>query len=157
MRTLILTIIIVCFSIHIFSQNNDRDNRPSRKLYEFSKSYYFNTDFMPAEFKICYGNWKALSTSGGFDGNGFALDFDHLVLKPNNIFGIIKNDTLIAYGKMVLVKKENTLNCKFIFDGKGKIELAHDYEKFFKLTHPDTLELVAPCCDRYNIKLVREK
>lgn len=158
MRTLILSIIIVCFCNFTFAQNKDRANgKTSRQLYEFPKSYYFNTDFMPAEFKICYGNWKAVSTTGGFDGNGFSLDFDHLVLKPNGIFGITRNDSLIAYGKLVLVRKNNTLNCKFIFDGKAKLELANDYEKFFQLSHPDSLELIAPCCDRYNIKLAREK
>jgi hypothetical protein len=158
MKPLILSIFMICFCSITFAQKKATDNnKTSRRLYEFPRSYYFNTDFMPAEFKICYGNWKAVSTSGGFDGNGFTLDFDHLTLKPNGIFGIVRNDSLIAYGKMVLERKNNTLNCKFIFDGKAKLELANDYEKFFQLSHPDTLVLVAPCCDRYDIKLVREK
>lgn len=158
MRTIIFTITIVCLCNFTFAGNIDKHNKKIfTSINEIFKNYYFNTDFMPAEYKICYGNWKAVSTSGGFDGSGFTLDFDHLVLKPNGIFGVVQNDTLIAYGKTVLVKKGEVLNCKFIFDGKAKIELANDFEKFFHMNHPDTLVLMSPCCDRYNIKLAREK
>lgn len=158
MRFFFITITIVCLYNHTYAGKTDKDNKKIfTSINEIFKNYYFNTDFMPAEYKICYGNWKAVSTSGGFDGSGFTLDFDHLALKPNGIFGVLQNDTLIAYGKMVLVKKGEMLNCKFIFDVKAKIELANDFEKFFQLIHPDTLVLTAPCCDRYNIKLAREK
>jgi hypothetical protein len=158
MRTIILTITIICLSSILFAENSTKDNEKAyTSVGEIPKNKYYITDYMPAEYKICYGNWKAVRTSGGFDGSGFALDFDHLVLKPNGIFGILQNDSLIAYGKMALEKKGERLNCRFIFDVKAKIELANDYEKFFQLTHPDTLVLVAPCCDRYNIKLAREK
>lgn len=158
MRTIFLLITIACCCNYIFAGSTVRDNEKTyRSINEIPKNHYFNADYMPAEYKICYGNWKAVRTWGGFDGSGFTLDFDHLVLKPNGIFGILQNDSLIAYGKMVLEKKGEMLNCKFIFDGKAKIELANDYEKFFQLTHGDTLILTAPCCDRYNIKLARER
>lgn len=150
--------ILICFGISVILNCNAQDKgKQFNNIVQIPKNRYFLSDYMPADYKICYGNWKAVSTSGGFNDSGFTLDFDHLVLKPNGIFGVVQNDSLIAYGKMALEKKGEVLNCKFIFDGKVKIELANDYEKFFQLTHPDTLVLVAPCCDRYNIKLAREK
>ncbi|MGE5316811.1 MAG: hypothetical protein ACM3ME_02360 [Chloroflexota bacterium] len=150
--------ILICLGIAISANCNAQvKGKKFSNVNEIPRNQYFLSDYMPADYKICYGNWKAVSTSGGFNGSGFTLDFDHLVLKPNGIFGILQNDSLLAYGKMALEKKGEVLNCKFIFDGKVKIELANDYEKFFQLTHPDTLILVAPCCDRYNIKLAREK
>lgn len=158
MRSTYITITIVCLCNYLIAGNIGRDNEKTfRSVNEIPRNHYFNADYMPADYKICYGSWKAVSTSGGFDGKGFSLDFDRLVMKPNGIFGILQNDSLIAYGKLVLEKKGEMLNCKFIFDGKAKIELANDYEKFFYLTHPDTLVLTAPCCDRYNVKLAREK
>lgn len=158
MKQLRILWILICLGVTVISTCLAQDKgKKYSNAFEIPKNKYYITDYMPAEYKICYGNWKAVSTSGGFNGGGFTLDFDHLVLKPNGIFAILQNDSLIAYGKMVLEKKGEMLNCRFIFDGKSKMELANDYEKFFQLAHPDTLILVAPCCDRYNIKLVREK
>lgn len=148
----------VIFCLFIFIKGNAQDDRKKfTNVVEIPKNKYYISDYMPQEYRICYGNWKAVKSSGGFDGSGFTLDFDHLIMKPNGIFAITQKDSLIAHGKMVLEKKADLLNCKFIFDGKTKLELANDYEKFIQLIHKDTLMLVAPCCDRYNIKLARER
>lgn len=149
--------IMICLGALAFANSNaQNDGKKFMNVFEIPKNQYYISDYMPAEYKLCYGNWKAVSTSGGFNGKGFTLDFDHIILKPNGIFAITQNDSLIAYGKMVLEKKGDLLNCKFVFDGKVKLELANDYEKSFHLIHKDTLVLLAPCCDRYNIKLARE-
>ena len=141
---------LVLMGIPIF-QDGNRIN----SINEIPKNKYYITDYMPADYKVCYGTWKAVSSSGGFDGKGFILDFDQLTLKENGIFGITQNDTLKAFGKLVLIKNKELLNCKFVFDRKANLELANDFEKYLIFTHIDTLNLVAPCCDRYNIKLAR--
>ena len=136
--------IMIILGMVVFTNSNAQDKEKKfSNVFEIPRNKYYITDYMPADYKICYGSWKAMSSSGGFDGKGFTLDFDHLILKPNGIFALLQNDSLIAYGKMALEKKGEMLNCKFIFDGKYKIELANDYEKFFQLTHTDTLLLVA--------------
>ena len=121
---------------------------------------YYSTDILPDSAQKIYGLWKFTSTSGGFSGRGFAKFFDYLILKPNAIFGLIKNDTMIAYGKLTLLPNTNDyfiqlLHCQFNFDQTANVQLAFDNEKFFLFETNDSLSLVAPCCDRYNMHFVR--
>ena len=119
--------------------------------------WYHSSDIMPDTYKNVYGIWSVTGSSGGFSGMGFGRDVDYLVLKANGIFGIIRNDSLIAFGNMVLTKKEGSLLCRFDFDRSANIQLWYDSEKYIQLIHNDTLNLNAPCCDRYNIHFVRKK
>ncbi|MDP2424014.1 MAG: hypothetical protein U1C46_08235 [Bacteroidales bacterium] len=118
---------------------------------------YYSSDIMPDLYKSAYGNWKVIGTSGGFTGGGYGKDFDYLVLKQNGIFGIIRNDSLIAFGKMVLTQNNSALLCEFNCDKIAIIELCSDPEKYIQISSHDTLNLIAPCCDRYNIHLTRKK
>lgn len=158
MKVLVLTATVICLAGIVFASNPfTQDGNRINSINEIARNKYYLSDYMPADYKVCYGTWRAVSTSGGFDGSGFTLDFDLLTLKENGIFAITQNDTLKAFGKLVLVKNNEMVNCKFIFDRKAKLELANDFEKYLILTHIDTLNLVAPCCDRYSIKLARVK
>jgi len=158
MKVLLLTVTVLFLAVlDLASQPVAPDGNRITSINELPKNKYYLSDYMPADYKICYGTWKPVSSSGGFDGNGFTLDFDELSLKANGIFALSKNDTLKAFGKMVLVKNKEMLNCKFVFDRKANLELANDNEKYLIFSHYDTLNLMAPCCDRYNIKLARVK
>lgn len=127
-----------------------------------SPTKYYSSDIIPPGYQSVYGVWKIYQTSGGLAGQGYTPDFDFLVIKPYGIFGIIKNDSVIAYGKLTRLT-DNTMSpvlrlyCSFDFDKTAKIELAADPEKYFFLTGSDTLDLMAPCCDRFNTRLVRQK
>lgn len=103
------------------------------------------------------GPWQAIGSSGGFTGNGFQLDFQTLVLNENGSFELLRNDSIIAQGKISLVKEKEMVLCSFIFEKTANVQLALDPEKYIQVTHTDTMNLVAPCCDRYNIKLARKK
>lgn len=124
---------------------------------DFPANKYYSSDSMPEKYQKAYGNWMVTSTSGGLTGKGFKQDFDYLILKKNSIFGVIRNDSLIAYGKMVLSKDEIGLLCTFNSEKSTKIEICMDNEKYIELVGNDTLNLNAPCCDRYNIQLIRQK
>ena len=132
-----------------------------KKLDLISTDKYYSTDIIPDSFKNIYGIWKVTGTSGGFAGSGFGKDFDYMILKPNAIFGIVRNDTLIAYGKLNLLQNIptiyiNALNCEFDFDKNSLIELSADNEKYLQLVGTNTMNLIAPCCDRYNTQLIRQ-
>lgn len=103
------------------------------------------------------GVWQAVSSSGGFTGKGFTLDFETLILKENATFELTHHDTIIAKGKLTMVKEKDMILSHFIFEKTTNVQLAFDPEKYIQITHTDTLNLVAPCCDRYNIKLARKK
>ena len=85
-----------------------------------------------------------------------------LILKPNGIFGIVRNDSLISYGKLTILATDatqyypNSVDCNFDFDKKTPIELSADTEKYIQINH-DSLNLIAPCCDRFNTHFIRKK
>lgn len=112
---------------------------------------------MPEMDKKITGVWQAVSSSGGFTGKGFTLDFETLILKDNGAFELKRNDSIIARGKVTMVKEKNMILSNFIFEKTANVQLALDPEKYIQFSHTDTLNLVAPCCDRYTIKLAREK
>jgi hypothetical protein len=112
---------------------------------------------MPDQYKNAYGKWRVIGTSGGYTGEGYEKDFDYLILKEKGIFGILRNDSLIAYGKLVLTQIQGSIVCKFNPEKSANIELCVDPEKEIKVFNNDTLYLFGPCCDRFNIHLVRVK
>jgi hypothetical protein len=118
---------------------------------------YYSSDNMPDLYKQAYGNWIVIGTSGGFSGGGYKKDFGYLLLKQNGIFGIIRNDSLIAYGKMILTQNKGYLLCKFNSEKSANIEICMDSEKYIEIINNDTLNLNAPCCDRFNTQLIRKK
>ena len=132
------------------------DNANSSVIEDIPDNIYYSTDIVPDIYNEAYGNWKVIRTSGGFSGGGYEIDFDNLVLKSNGIFGIIKNGSLIAYGKMILTQNKGGLLCQFEADEYADIELLRDPERYIQIINRDTLNLDAPCCDRYNIHFIRE-
>ncbi len=133
-----------------------------KPLADIQSTKYYSADIIPTQFQSVYGVWKVTGTSGGFSGSGYAKDFDYLLLKPNGIFGIMKNDSLIGYGKLTLLNGNpliyiNSLQCSFDFEKPADIQLNYDNEKNFNLKGKDTLNLDSPCCDRYDTQLIRQK
>ena len=134
-----------------------------KKLDIIPADKYYSTDILSDSAKNIYGTWKALQTGGGIGGTSYKSDFDYLLLKPNAVFGIVRNDSLIAYGKLDLTNRTNisqliytsSIYCHFDFDKTAQIELMADNEKYISIVNNDTMNLIAPCCDRYNTMLVR--
>ncbi len=133
-----------------------------KPLADIPTTKYYSNDIIPNQFQSVYGIWKVSGTSGGFSGSGYPKDFDYLLLKQNGIFGIMRNDSLIGYGKLTLLTDMSMspvakLFCSFDFDKPANIQLHFDPEKYFNLIGKDTLNLDSPCCDRYNTQLIRQK
>lgn len=122
---------------------------------------YYQTEIIPPAYQPMYGKWKYTGTSGGFINGVVKPDFDYLLLKPNAIFGIVRNDSLIAYGKLTLLPDIktiyiNALHCQFDFDQNTNLGLSGDPEKYISLINSDSLILTAPCCDRINAHFIRQ-
>lgn len=119
---------------------------------------YYSTEILNSSHTSKYGSWIVYSTSGGFSGQGYTSDFDKLLLKPNGIFGIIRNDSLITYGKIVIKNQTGQeLFVDFVSeDGNTEFEILNDNEKYLSLRSNDSLDLVAPCCDRFSTHLKRQ-
>jgi len=151
MKNILLASIVL---LSILSCNNKHPEPVSDWDAISPKTYYESDHF---EDIPIYGKWKVISTSGGKTGTGYEQDFDYLVMKPNGIFGLLKNDVLMLSGKMALETGDPTRPLPFISFSSEKemnIELLSDSLKFVEFVS-DTLNLIAPCCDRYNTHLVK--
>jgi len=138
------------------------ENLPMKALDGIQASKYYSNDIIPDQFANIYGSWKVTGTSGGFTGAGFKKQFDYHILKKNAIFGIVRNDSLIAYGKLILLPEtdmyyQNAVYCKFDFENPVMVELYADQVKYIYLKGKDSLDLIAPCYDLYNNYFIREK
>ncbi len=114
---------------------------------------YYDTDIL--ENIPIYGKWEVIGTSGGKTGMGYEQDFDFLLMKPNGIFGLLKNNDLITSGKISLLPTaDSNLIPPISFSPEKKldIQILFDSIKLVKLVS-DTLYLNSPCCDRYNTQL----
>lgn len=124
-----------------------------------SATTYYPNDILNASHSGIYGKWKVYATSGGFAGNGYTADFEYLVLKPNGIFGVLRHDSLMAFGKISINTQTGTeLYVDFEADARSyntQINLLQDPEKYIERQGTDSLHLNAPCCDRYDTHLKR--
>jgi len=139
------------------------DDIALKALDAIPETKYYSSDIIPEQQSNIYGVWKVVRTSGGFVGSGYTKDFDYLILKRNGIFGIVRNDSLLTSGKLTLLPDltmspvNKGIHCKFESEKTVRIELCGDSEKYIQLVGKDSLDLIAPCCDRYNTHLIRKK
>lgn len=112
-RLLICTVaIIVCIS----SCGKEEENVSLMDHIEnISESTYYDQDPFTEEDSTIYGVWEAISRSqSGIAGTvTLEKDFDYLIIKPNGIFGIVTDDTLLTTGKIEIADSEN-LRIQFI-------------------------------------------
>lgn len=125
-----------------------------------SSQKYYPAEILDDNHVAINGVWKVIGTSGGIAGSGYTPDFNYLIIKPNGIFGVVRNESLITTGK-ILIKNQSAdeLYVELIADtdpGKVMVGIVRDSEKFIEL-HSDTLDLIAPCCDRFNTQFKRVK
>lgn len=156
--TSLINVIVFCTMSLFASCTKDQLGNPQNETFQqLDPKLYFQEDPFESRMEI-YGRWKFITSYGGFMGNGYPLDFDYLLLKPNGLFGIQRNDSLISYG--YLDKKTDTpgkliVNFKS-HDGDWKyINLLGSDEKTIELTG-DSLLLRSPCCDMYDELFVKD-
>ena len=138
--------------------SNDKETIQSISGLRLKQQSYDSEIFSQNDLKI-YGKWKLFDISGGLHGSGYDLNFDFLEIKEYGIYGFVRNDSLLEYGKiMPALQTANEIRLKVDLeeDVNSKIFLA-DKEKYVEFIGNDTLNLNAPCCDRYNYHFERIK
>lgn len=123
---------------------------------------YYSEEIISTDYQKIYGQWKLYKISGGFHGTGYAPDYDYLEIKSVGIYGLIRNDSIIEYGKIELdtfdVNTNDFLQIKLIPDDYiGLNPFMYPSEKYIDLTGNDSLELISPCCDMYDYHYKRIK
>ena len=89
---------------------------PMSMLDLISENTYYDNDIFQNGNNGIYGVWESIyNTQEGINGPiTLSSDFDYLIVKPNAIFGIIKNEELIATGKLELVDNQNYDQVNFV-------------------------------------------
>ena len=121
---------------------------------------FYSEEIVPRDYQPIYGKWRLSRISGGISGAGYENNFDYLHIKSVGIYGLIRNDSLLEYGKIELdtfdTNYTDLLQIKLIpyyYIGQGP----HMYppEKYIDLMGNDTMNLNSPCCDMYNYHFER--
>ena len=116
---------------------------------------YYSSEIINPKYMGLYGTWKVTGTSGGFAGQGYTPNFSHLVIKPYGIFGIVRNDSIISNGKIV-IKNQTDTELYIVFISLSSSGNAFFDDKYIQL-HNDTLDLISPCCDMFNAHFKKVK
>ena len=84
----------------------DKDNEPNPDYLELiadiPSDTYSQADVFQNVAPEIYGAWEVIGSSGGLAGTGYEQDFDVLLIKPNDIFGVVRNDSLLTTGQIFL-------------------------------------------------------
>jgi hypothetical protein len=156
MKTLIYTIIVVILA-GLFKACNEEPIEIPKVLDEVPSTTYFDAEIFSEQDLKIYGTWKVFDISGGIHGNGYAVNFDHLVIKRIGIYGFVKDNNLLEYGKIVpALWNPNDLRLKVGFEKDEQSDsFFTDTEKYVHFSGNDTLHLYSPCCDRFNYHFER--
>ena len=151
-------LIIACTSLLWLCGSCEQDNsKRASALSDMDKTSYYASEIFVERHQSIYGKWKLYAVSGGFTGNGHDLNFDFLEVKPYGIYGFIRNDSLLEYGKIIPKNQDlkiNMLDVEFIKDEYPEA-FFDDPFKLIYFEGNDKLHLNSPCCDRYNYHFKR--
>ena len=126
-------------------------------LNDLQQTRYYSSEIFNDSFHDINGKWELMGISGGIHGGGHELNFDFLEIKTYGIYGFIRNDSIIEYGRIRIDDQtENTLLITLEPDENSEIFM-YDSEKYVNLNGIDSLSLDSPCCDRFNYHFIREK
>ena len=155
-KFLLISILIITGGFH--SCEEEFPELPS-VLENLEPTAYFDAEvFSDHDLKI-YGTWKIFEISGGLHGNGYAIDFDYLIMKKFGIYGFLREDSLLEFGKVSPASElfmDPRLFVNFEKD-ENSDSFFTDREKIVHFSGNDTLNLYSPCCDRFNYHFVRER
>ena len=131
-------------------------NKSTSSLTELGQTNYYKSEIFSEDYSEIYGKWELSSTSGGISGAGCGLSFDYLEIRQYGIYGFIKDDALVEFGKITIDLSDTSgMGLKINFEkDENSGEILYDKEKHVILD-ANTLNLYSPCCDRYNYHFLR--
>ena len=156
MRHTIFFLIITILGV-LSSCDKDKSIDYHSSFKELEKTGYYNSEIIPEDYLKIYGKWKLSSTSGGFSGLGCDLFFDYLEIKEYGIYGLVKDDTLLEYGKITIELSDENERLRINFEEDENSESIFIDKVKYVLLGNDLLTLNAPCCDRIDFHFQRVK
>ena len=159
-NSFLLACLLVFVGTFLSSCDKDDDTKSLMSLLDGIESdRYTSQDSLGDAYPKLYGEWKFDRSSGGFHGGGYGTDFNYLLLKPNAIFGIVRNDSLKTWGFIdTYVDNRGNQWVEFIKDQASvdtNFYLIQDPVKRVEFQE-EALSLYSPCCDRYDLHFTEE-
>lgn len=115
-----------------------------------------DTGIFNDSYKHLYGTWKLYATSGGYDGHGYELTFDYLIVEKIDNYRILRNDTIQEYGRIIIENQDNDeLIIEFAPKESNRSFLAFPSASVY-FSGIDTLSLNATINDLYNYHFERK-
>ena len=100
MKTL-TSIFILYILAGMFTSCDEESIEIPKVLDKVESTRYFNAEIFSEQDLKIYGTWKIFDISGGIHGTGYDPDFDYLVVKKVGIYGFVKDNSLLEFGKIV--------------------------------------------------------
>ena len=123
----------------------------------FETETYYESEIFDETYCSLYGKWRLYEVSGGIHGGGHTPNFDYLEIKKFGIYGFIRNDSILEYGRIIVDEQtKETLLIHFEPDANSDVFM-YDSEKYVEFYEKGRLSLDSPCCDRYNYHFIRAK
>ena len=159
MKSILKAIILIILFVPIGC-----DNETNIRFYldTINSGKYYSEEIIPNDYQKIYGQWKLYKISGGIHGTGYDPDFDYLEIKNIGIYGIIRNDSVLEYGKIEPdtfdINTDNFLQLKFIPDYiNEQNHRMYTPGIYIDLNGNDSLNILSPCCDLYDYHFKRIK
>lgn len=128
----------------------DSRHLPDVYLDSIPADNYYGSEIFDNPWTDIYGSWDLYGISGGIHGGGHELNFDHLEIKHFGIYGYIRSDSLLEYGR-ISIQEQTAESLLIIMESdENSKQFLYDSEKYVHFSGPDSLTLASPCCDRYN-------
>jgi len=156
MKRIVFSLIII---VTVLTSCEKKDDLESY-LNSYDDKMYYQNEILPKSYTKLYGLWKINDISGGFVGTGYEPNFDYIEFKKFGIYGIIKDGSVVEYGKIEITPTLHNdpidmLKIRIVPEEKN-IDFSFNYEiKFIDLNEEDKLNLISPCCDLYNYHFER--
>lgn len=152
----LFSVLILVIIGYFLSGCEKTDDKIKFYLEDIPFDKYYISEIVYDQFMDIYGNWRLDSITGGFSGTGYVPNFDFLELKETGIYGFIRDDTILEFGKIQITEQTTErLKITFIPDNAVDNIFFYDPVKYIRFTGKDSLNLYSPCCDRYNYHFVR--
>ena len=102
------------------------------------------------------GYWLLTEITGGFAGNGYKANFDHLQINKGQQYSLMVQDAVIQEGNYQLKEEEDQLFIQFIPNASDTIPFDNEEKRIILNDEGNILTLMEPCCDLYNYSFLKE-
>ena len=123
----------------------------------FTKNKYYDAEIFSEPNLDIYDKWELYAVSGGIHGGGHVPNFDFLKMNKYGIYGFIRNDTILEFGRIKIDEQTSDILLITFEPDENSDTFMYDSEKYVNLIGNDTLILESPCCDRYNYHFIIQK